>query len=66
MIKKPDLRGGLKLSKKELLLIEACQIYGLGIWSDITDHVGNGQTKEEAKRQYLDVFICSNDSPPRL
>ncbi|KNZ61923.1 transcriptional adapter 2-alpha, partial [Puccinia sorghi] len=26
----------------ELLLIEACQIYGLGIWRDIADHMGTG------------------------
>ncbi|KNZ60508.1 uncharacterized protein VP01_1543g3 [Puccinia sorghi] len=39
-------------SFRELLLIEACQIYGLGIWSDIADGSrGNGRTKEEAKRQ---------------
>lgn len=48
---------------EELLLIEACQIYGLGNWSDIADHVGNGRTKEEIERHYLDVFIGSEDYP---
>ncbi|KAI9603479.1 hypothetical protein KEM48_001491 [Puccinia striiformis f. sp. tritici PST-130] len=48
---------------EELLLIEACQIYGLGNWSDIADHVGNGRTKEEVERHYLDVFIGSDDYP---
>ncbi|PLW06421.1 hypothetical protein PCANC_23313 [Puccinia coronata f. sp. avenae] len=48
---------------EELLLIEACQIYGLGNWSDIADHVGNGRTKDEVERHYLDVFIGSDDYP---
>ncbi|KNZ55282.1 uncharacterized protein VP01_2721g2 [Puccinia sorghi] len=49
--------------KRRAAAIEACQIYGLGSWSDIVDHVGNGRTNEEAKRQYHDVFIGSNDYP---
>ncbi|KAI7962865.1 hypothetical protein MJO28_000959 [Puccinia striiformis f. sp. tritici] len=48
---------------KELLLIEACQIYGLGNWSDIADHMGNNRTKEEVEQHYLDVSIGSNDYP---
>ncbi|MBW0469819.1 hypothetical protein O181_009534 [Austropuccinia psidii MF-1] len=48
---------------EELLLIDACQTYGLGNWSDIADHVGNGRTKEEVERHYLDVFIGSDDYP---
>ncbi|KNF01845.1 hypothetical protein PSTG_04964 [Puccinia striiformis f. sp. tritici PST-78] len=48
---------------EELLLIEACQIYGLGNWSDIADHMGNNRTKEEVEQHYLDVSIGSNDYP---
>ncbi|KAH9824197.1 transcriptional adapter 2-alpha [Melampsora americana] len=48
---------------EELLLIEACQTYGLGNWADIADHVGNGRTKEEVAKHYEDVFIYSDDYP---
>lgn len=48
---------------EELLLIEACQTYGLGNWADIADHVGNGRTKEEVEKHYHDVFIDSDDYP---
>lgn len=48
---------------RELLLIDACQIYGLGNWADVAEHVGNGRTKEEVERHYVDVFIFSDDYP---
>ncbi|CAH7666363.1 transcriptional adapter 2 [Phakopsora pachyrhizi] len=48
---------------EELLLIDACQTYGLGNWCDIADHVGNGRSKEEVERHYLDVFVFSDDYP---
>ncbi|KNZ58500.1 uncharacterized protein VP01_191g14 [Puccinia sorghi] len=35
-------RSSTDKSQQELLLIEACQIYGLGIWRDIADHMGTG------------------------
>ncbi|EGG01270.1 uncharacterized protein MELLADRAFT_39211, partial [Melampsora larici-populina 98AG31] len=48
---------------EELLLIEACQTYGLGNWADIADHVGNGRTKEEVEKHYIEVFIDCDDYP---
>ncbi|KAH8919540.1 hypothetical protein BT69DRAFT_1266545 [Atractiella rhizophila] len=41
---------------EELLLIEACQTYGIGSWADIAEHVGT-RTKQEVEEHYLRVYI---------
>jgi len=45
---------------EELLLIDGAQIYGLGNWADIADHIGN-RTKEEVEDHYIRVFIEGRD-----
>lgn len=45
---------------EELLLIDGCQIYGLGNWADIADHIGN-RTKEEVEAHYIAVFVEGRD-----
>ncbi|KAI1436668.1 hypothetical protein GGR50DRAFT_686357 [Xylaria sp. CBS 124048] len=45
---------------EELLLLEGCEIYGLGSWADIADHIGGYRTKEEVRDHYLKVYV---DSP---
>jgi len=45
---------------EELLLIEGAQIYGLGSWADIADHIGGFRQKDEVRDHYLKVYV---DSP---
>ncbi|GAA5960143.1 hypothetical protein JCM3765_002485 [Sporobolomyces pararoseus] len=47
---------------EELLLIEGAEMYGLGNWSDISEHVG-GRTKEECKLHYQQTYLNSNQWP---
>lgn len=49
---------------EELLLIDGCQIYGLGNWADIADHIGN-RTKEEVQDHYLKVYVEGRDETER-
>ncbi|PWN52813.1 hypothetical protein IE53DRAFT_311390 [Violaceomyces palustris] len=48
---------------EELLLIDGCQIYGLGNWADIADHIGN-RSKEEVEAHYLSVYVEGKDGTP--
>lgn len=48
---------------EELLLIDGCQIYGVGNWMDIADHIGN-RTKEEVEQHFLDVYIEGRNGLP--
>lgn len=45
---------------EELLLLEGCEIYGLGSWADIADHIGGYRHKDEVREHYLKVYV---DSP---
>ena len=48
---------------EELLLIDGCQLYGVGNWADIADHIGN-RTKEEVQRHFIDVYIEGKNGMP--
>lgn len=48
---------------EELLLLEGAEIYGLGSWADIADHVGGYRTKEEVRDHYIDTYINSPNFP---
>lgn len=48
---------------EELLLIDGCQLYGLGNWADIADHIGN-RTKEEVEEHYISVYIEGRNGLP--
>ncbi|KAK3352604.1 hypothetical protein B0T25DRAFT_542364 [Lasiosphaeria hispida] len=45
---------------EELLLLEGAEIYGLGSWADIADHIGGYRHKDEVRDHYLKVYV---DSP---
>ncbi|GAA5872825.1 hypothetical protein JCM16303_006845 [Sporobolomyces ruberrimus] len=47
---------------EELLLIEGAEMYGLGNWADISEHVG-GRTKDECKEHYEEIYLESPDWP---
>lgn len=48
---------------EELLLLEGCEIYGLGSWADIADHIGGYRTKDEVRDHYEKVYIQSSKFP---
>lgn len=43
-------------------MIEGAEMYGLGNWADISEHVG-GRTKEECKLHYEQTYLDSPDWP---
>lgn len=48
---------------EELLLLEGCEIYGLGSWADIADHIGGYRDKDEVRDHYIKYYIESPDFP---
>lgn len=48
---------------EELLLLEGAELYGLGSWADIADHIGGYRTKEEVRDHYNKVYIESSRFP---
>ncbi|GAA6002873.1 chromatin-binding transcription regulator ADA2 [Rhodotorula paludigena] len=51
---------------EELLLLEGAEMYGLGNWADIAEHVG-GRTKEECHDHYVQTYLESDEYPlPRI
>lgn len=45
---------------EELLLLEGAEIYGLGSWADIADHIGGYRHKDEVRDHYLDTYVHSS------
>ena len=43
--------------------MEGSEIYGLGSWADIADHIGGGRTKEDVRQHYIDTYINSAKFP---
>lgn len=48
---------------EELLLLEGLEVYGIGSWSDVADHVGGFRTKEEVCEHYIKTYIESSKFP---
>ncbi|KAF4460038.1 transcriptional adapter 2-alpha [Fusarium albosuccineum] len=48
---------------EELLLLEGAEIYGLGSWSDIADHIGGFREKDEVRDHYLQTYVDSPKFP---
>lgn len=48
---------------EELLLLEAIQMYGIGNWSEISEHVGTTKSPEICRDHYFTVYIQSATSP---
>ncbi|KAI0161933.1 transcriptional adaptor-like protein [Hypoxylon sp. FL1284] len=44
---------------EELLLLEGCEIYGLGSWADIADHIGGYRHKDEVRDHFYKVYVES-------
>lgn len=47
---------------EELLLVDAIEMYGLGNWSDIADHVGT-KTLEQCRDHYIEHYVKSRQYP---
>ncbi|KAI9934685.1 hypothetical protein ASPWEDRAFT_116578 [Aspergillus wentii DTO 134E9] len=48
---------------EELLLLEGADIYGLGSWADIADHIGGYRTKDEVRDHYYSTYIFTPNFP---
>jgi transcriptional adapter 2-alpha len=48
---------------EEMLLLEAAELYGLGSWAEIADHVGGYRTKDEVRDHYIDTYVDSTNFP---
>ncbi|KAF3938916.1 hypothetical protein ABW19_dt0200593 [Dactylella cylindrospora] len=48
---------------EELLLLEGAEMYGLGSWADIADHIGGGREKDEVRDHYYKTYIESSKFP---
>lgn len=48
---------------EELLLLEGAEVYGLGSWADIADHIGGYRTKEEVRDHYIKTYVDSSKFP---
>lgn len=40
-------------------MLEGCEIYGLGSWADIADHIGGYRHKDEVKDHYIKTYVES-------
>lgn len=45
------------------MLLEGAEIYGLGSWADIADHIGGYRNKDEVRDHYLNCYIDSPNFP---
>ncbi|OQE31676.1 hypothetical protein PENSTE_c001G02437 [Penicillium steckii] len=48
---------------EELLLLEGAEIYGLGSWADIADHIGGYRSKDEVRDHYIETFVYGGHFP---
>lgn len=48
---------------EELLLLEGAEIYGLGSWADIADHIGGFRDKDEVRKHYERIYLDSPQFP---
>lgn len=48
---------------EELLLLEGAEVYGLGSWADIADHIGGFRNKEEVRDHYINTYVKSRNFP---
>ena len=47
---------------EDQLLLEAIEMYGLGNWSEVAEHVGT-KTKAQCHKHYFDVYVHSPTAP---
>ncbi|TAQ83427.1 hypothetical protein B7494_g8247 [Chlorociboria aeruginascens] len=48
---------------EELLLLEGSEIYGLGSWADVADHIGGYRSKDEVRDHYQKIYLESPNFP---
>ena len=48
---------------EELLLLQGAEMYGLGSWADIADHIGGARDKDEVREHYIATYINSSKFP---
>lgn len=48
---------------EELLLLQGAEMYGLGSWADIADHIGGARDKDEVRDHYIATYINSPKFP---
>lgn len=48
---------------EELCLLEGAEVYGLGSWTDIADHIGGYRTKDEVRDHYIKTYVESPNFP---
>ncbi|WFD44851.1 Transcriptional adapter ada2 [Malassezia psittaci] len=48
---------------EELLLLDGCQLYGVGNWADIADHIGN-RSKAEVEQHFISVYVEGQNGLP--
>ena len=48
---------------EELQMLEGAEVYGLGSWADIADHIGGYRTKEEVRDHYISTYIDTPNFP---
>ncbi|WFD00791.1 Transcriptional adapter ada2 [Malassezia yamatoensis] len=48
---------------EELLLLDGCQLYGVGNWADIADHIGN-RSKAEVEQHFVSVYVEGQNGLP--
>eukprot|EP01006_Ploeotia_vitrea_P041768 TRINITY_DN66571_c6_g1_i2.p1 TRINITY_DN66571_c6_g1~~TRINITY_DN66571_c6_g1_i2.p1 ORF type:complete len:719 (+),score=379.88 TRINITY_DN66571_c6_g1_i2:58-2214(+) len=47
---------------EELLLLEAIEMYGLGNWSDVADHVST-KSRQKCEQHYYQIYLTSRTAP---
>ena len=45
------------------MLLQGAEMYGLGSWADIADHIGGARDKDEVRDHYLKTYIESSRFP---
>ena len=48
---------------EELCLLEGAEVYGLGSWADIADHIGGYRNKDEVRDHYIKTYIGTPNFP---
>lgn len=44
-------------------MLEGAEIYGLGSWADIADHIGGYRSKDEVRDHYIETFVYGSHFP---
>ena len=48
---------------EEVLLLEAIEIYGLGNWTEVAEHVGGAKSKMQCHDHYFETYVNSPTTP---